>query len=397
MPVTVTDHEGAEHRHPTANAPIAEPDGRLIVAVAGTGQTIAVYPANAWRRAVAVDDEVAEPVELYVPVAAHVAWDGTKLRALYLYPHDGEVGSEQHPDGSGRPLTIEDVRAERDEGDVPGEVEHPDGHRCSTLHVEESPGPMLAETDPELIRKLRKAGDRWGPLGVALAAVQLTDPRVVVAHLAGSDVRAEPPYGEVEATLATYRREVDEQTARAEQEHAARLRAERLLAQQQQATERLREHLDAQRARAERAEGLTREAESHPTSIPAPRNLDLAQHPLALRVFAPGLVTFDGQVLRIEYDGGGYDAAARIEPVLPTARQLLDDHRRRQAEPGLRPVAEEPRRPRLDYFPADALLLTYPEVRRLLALHLEQCGADDAARAMREGETPLRLSEVLGS
>lgn len=61
-----------------------------------------------------------EPVELYVPAEARVSWDGTKLRALYLRPYHGEVGSEAYPDGKGRPLTIEDVREER-EGDAPVE------------------------------------------------------------------------------------------------------------------------------------------------------------------------------------------------------------------------------------------------------------------------------------
>lgn len=43
--------------------------------------------------------------------------------------------------------------------------------------------PGLEDTDPELIEVLRDAGDRWGPLGVAVVASALTDPNVLVAHL----------------------------------------------------------------------------------------------------------------------------------------------------------------------------------------------------------------------
>lgn len=57
-------------------------------------------------------------------------------------------------------------------------------------------------------------------------------------------------------------------------------------------------------------------------------------------------------------------------------------------------------------WPEDALTLTYGEMRQLIALHLDQLGhtlgrvapwedAHRAARAMRDGETPLRVSEVL--
>lgn len=51
----------------------------------------------------------------------------------------------------------------------------------------------LDEMDPALVRLLRVAGDRWGPLGVALAAAQLTDPAAVVAGLTGDgDGDAQP-------------------------------------------------------------------------------------------------------------------------------------------------------------------------------------------------------------
>jgi hypothetical protein len=37
--------------------------------------------------------------------------------------------------------------------------------------------------DPRLVEILRKAGDEWGPLSVALAAAELTDVDVLVAKL----------------------------------------------------------------------------------------------------------------------------------------------------------------------------------------------------------------------
>jgi len=412
MPVTVTDHEGTEHRYPTANAPIAEPDGRLLAAVDSTGQTVAVYPANSWRRAVVEEDEVAEPVELYVPVAARVAWDGAKLRALYLRPHEGEVGSEQYPDGKGRPLTIEDVRAEVGEEQA-GEVEFPDGRRSGVL--DDPPlrvadvrddGDRFAE---ELLDDLRRLGDTYGPLGVALAASTLTDPqalvRAVVDAHGGAEVLQGVPHpadaepdgyeanldalraevarlsgllDEPVAEVATYRREVEEQTARAETEHASRLRAERMLADRNGQLDALRGHLDAERARAEEAE----------------TNLDLyrrrlAHTPVELSVAGPGVVTCDGRVLSVAY---GEQAPGVREGVVVEApdREETNPH----------PIEEDPRRPHLDAYPSDALLLTYAEVRKLLALHIAAVAdsilsPSGQARAMRDGETPLRLAEVL--
>ena len=141
------------------------------------------------------------------------------------------------------------------------------------------------------------------------------------------------------------RRQLVEQGEAAE-EQADALRAEvaRLsepLGAQRRTTDDLRRSLRALRARAERAEGLVDE------SVPLP--------PVDAR----------------------------------TLGRLAD----------LPPLDEDPRRPRLDHFPTDAITLTYREVRQLLGLHLEACAtavdAHDQARAMREGETPLRLAEVL--
>jgi hypothetical protein len=45
----------------------------------------------------------------------------------------------------------------------------------------------LEDTDPDLIERLREAGKRWGPLGVARVAANLTDPDVLVQSLRQRD------------------------------------------------------------------------------------------------------------------------------------------------------------------------------------------------------------------
>jgi hypothetical protein len=90
-------------------------------------------------------------------------------------------------------------------------------------------------------------------------------------------------------------------------------------------------------------------------------------------VSGPGTVTCDGHELRVTYD-----------PAV-AARAILADH----------DLAQDPRRPRLDMWPDDAVTLTYPELRRLVALHLDRYCEPGSGRAMREGDVPLRLSEVL--
>jgi hypothetical protein len=63
----------------------------------------------------------------------------------------------------------------------------------------------------------------------------------------------------------------------------------------------------------------------------------------------------------------------------------------------VRPVDEDPRRPSpsVNAWPDDAVLLRYVELRRLVSLHLERYGDASSARAMLEGDVPLRLGEVL--
>lgn len=68
--------------------------------------------------------------------------------------------------------------------------------------------------------------------------------------------------------------------------------------------------------------------------------------------------------------------------------------------------AERRWRPDGGTWPQEGITLTYGELRRLIALHLAQCAAtmprdrpwlfaEAAAKAMADGETPLRLREVL--
>jgi hypothetical protein len=57
---------------------------------------------------------------------------------------------------------------------------------------------MRTDTDPRLIKALRDLGDSYGPLGVALAAADLTDANVLITILSGeipldSPEPVEPP------------------------------------------------------------------------------------------------------------------------------------------------------------------------------------------------------------
>jgi hypothetical protein len=308
-------------------------------------------------------------------VAAHAACPGLEGRIVeYASAAASPRGDEGNGGPEAPPLRVADVR-------LPG---HP--------------------IDDALIDALHTLGRTYGPLGVALGAATLTDPDVLVQRLTepAGEPHPEPtegdgaedglrllvglPHGDepddddpldhthdgceeqadalraevarlsgllddasreaeraeqAEAELARRRSEWETRSAEGRQqvdrlaaendrlrqashaEHAARLRAERLLIAQQETTDTLRGHLDAERARAERAEGL------------------------------------------------------------------VDD------PADLRPVADDPRRPHPGEWPDDAVLLRYVELRRLVSLHLERYADGNVARAMLEGDVPLRLAEVL--
>jgi hypothetical protein len=58
-------------------------------------------------------------------------------------------------------------------------------------------------------------------------------------------------------------------------------------------------------------------------------------------------------------------------------------------------VDDDPYRPHPDSWPDDAVLLRYRELRALVALHLDRYCEPGSGRAMRDGDVPLRLAEVL--
>jgi hypothetical protein len=70
---------------------------------------------------------------------------------------------------------------------------------------EASPAPEPHETDPRLIDLLNVAGGEWGPLGVALAAAQLTSRRALIIELAPELAEANRTIRRLEADLATLR------------------------------------------------------------------------------------------------------------------------------------------------------------------------------------------------
>lgn len=91
------------------------------------------------------------------------------------------------------------------------------------------------------------------------------------------------------------------------------------------------------------------------------------------------------------------------------AHEAVEDRAVARAVEGRQP-AELPQerrwRPTGGTWPEDGITLTYGELRRLIALHLAQCAhmmprdkpwvwAENQAKAMSDGETPLRLREVL--
>jgi hypothetical protein len=205
-------------------------------------------------------------------------------------------------------------------------AEHPDPPRPDP---ETRPAPAAWNEEPRLGGPEADAEDPLDHTHDGCEA-NLDALRAEVARLTGllDDAGVEADRAdEATSILTTYRREVDEQTARAEREHAERLRLERLLAERNQTIDTLRGHLDAANARAERAEGL------------------------------------------VDEDRPGETVRA--------------------------PIEEDPRRPHSDSWPDDAVLLRYAELRRLVSLHLGRYGDARSARAMLDGDVPLRLSEVL--
>lgn len=111
---------------------------------------------------------------------------------------------------------------------------------------------------------------------------------------------------------------------------------------------------------------------------PAEPHLTRPHEPIEVHVGGAATVTCDGRELLVEYE------AARAATTQTGDPQDMPD------------LADDARRPRPDWYPDDGVTLSYRELRQLLALHLARCAADpDLARAMRDGESPLHLVEVL--
>src|SRR5690606_18406844 len=64
----------------------------------------------------------------------------------------------------------------------PAAASHPQAREETTMP---NPTTTTAESDPELLELLADAGRRWGPLGVAIAAADLTDRDALLAKLVG--------------------------------------------------------------------------------------------------------------------------------------------------------------------------------------------------------------------
>lgn len=83
-----------------------------------------------------------------------------------------------------------------DEGDGAVEVEyrHEGEVRVMPARLPHGTPAALAETDPVLVKMLTKAGDEWGPMGVALAAAAIAGPGAVLRQL-GTVLDHEPTVG----------------------------------------------------------------------------------------------------------------------------------------------------------------------------------------------------------
>jgi hypothetical protein len=254
--------------------------------------------------------------------------------------------------------------------------------------------------DNNLLDRLHALGRTYGPLGVAIAAATLTDLDALVRRLTEPegdsvpkpaddlvsfdpdgdgppnvvvDLDAEDPVDHThdgcEANLDALRAEVARLTANLDAQDQLN---RRLIAEHRSEVDELRTTLDLYRRRYGR----------HPEQPDRPATIGealadaaptiTAERPRRRWITLPGTVADPGE--RHHF----HDDTVPHEPI------------------DLRPLEEDPRRPSLDAWPDDAVLLTYAELRRLVSLHLERYNADEgAARAVLEGDVPLRVSEVL--
>lgn len=269
----------------------------------------------------------------------------------------------------------------------------PDLHEDEPQPRRRFAGPMhLAETDDRLMWLLHVAANEWGPLGVALTAALMSDPDAVVRELvvAGS---AEPiGRKRLRAILAGRPGPLQTEAPLGVVQYPDGSTTTGYVAADAEVVDEAAD--DNDRPEYLMPGPVEVEFRKGPGPYVAPlvipeTFLPTPEHPAAIAVPGRGVVEYDGRSLT-------------FRPTEPLAARATTDQTGRPLpdEPALPPLEEEPRRPRLDHFPHDALLLTYREVRQLLALHIEAVAdsimsASGQARAMREGETPLRLSEVL--
>jgi hypothetical protein len=224
-----------------------------------------------------------------------------------------------------------------------------------------------------LLDHLGRLGDEYGPLGVAIAAATLTDPQVLVRQIVDEHGGAEvlqgvrlPEEGDGEPDAedpVDHTHDGCEANLDALRAEVARLSG--LLDDASREADRADRAEVSEGAWRREVEEQTRRAErEHATRLALAEQLAEERATVALYRHRYGPVIAEA--------GGG------------------------RSETNPHPIAEDPRRPSLDHFPDDAILLTYREVRQLLALHLEACSdSPHLARAMREGESGLRLAEVL--
>lgn len=373
MSVTVTEPDSTDTEHEEANAPVVQPDGSLVVADASDGRTVAVYPAGGWRKAVAQEP----PDRPYLEDAER--W-GTDREQLVQYARNA---------GHGILPTREVVALERLNrlignkkrigpatlGRVRGVVLNAcrDWHARQAAVVESLD---MGPADPDL-----------GPGG--------PDPREWVRVEEANRVLGEERTAHVRAAAETValREARDDLTRRLGllDDDLGRMRQERDDARRQliEQGEAAEEQADALRSEVARLSGLLDEPPS-PAAVVVRRLREFVAH-LAAEDWSDRAGDWSWLQQRPRKIASSIEdlvLGERVDPAEVVVPELLGS-----ASP--HPIAEDPRRPQLDHYPEDALLLTYREVRQLVGLHLEQCGGADPARAMREGETPLRLAEVL--
>lgn len=422
MTVTVTTHDGEPHHHPEATSAERQPSGALtLLASADTAKVVAEYHPVAWQRY-----EVGDPVRLsdgYLDDAEQYEPDGkVPPEVLALMRLDRVLGNEQALSAVGtgrvRGLVLGALRewhgrqpaqattGQTGEPLVLGEAggsEPLDAQvaRLAGFIVEAIPGePSRSEgaidTALRLLRRAYAQHPTLAELGDSLVTVghELTGMRQHAADLDAARTEAQRRADELHARAVTAEdevRDLREQRDRLTDEvHLTQGRAERAGQYRAERDDARRQLVEAQRTLVELRPAATDLGEAR-----IEVHNHAGYHPRReLHVSGAGLVVCEGAVLRIAYDG-----SPEGEGIVGS--EVYDDGKGRPLTAADRlaqrpALVDDPRRPRLDSWPDDAVTLRYTELRQLVALHLDACpDCAGHARAMRDGETPLRVSEVL--